>query len=159
MVTETDASAGTSAGGAASAADTAGSFQRDAMQSQVSGQDVHTDERFKVANADSRDIFLWNQKRTGDQAQSFDLESMLRSRRIEDEERSMRLRHAEQGFQRTEREAHSEANQRMRLNYAEGELRLRHADVMLTLRTFSLAETIEEISKQADLVVERLKKA
>ena len=155
----TDADAKTAAAGASSttATDTAGSFQRDIMQSEVKGQDVTTDERYQVSNANAQDLFLWNQKRTGDLSQSFDLESMLRGRRIEDEERGMRLRHAEQTYQQTQQLAHAESQQRMRLNYAEGEQRLRHNDLMVTLRTLSLAETIEEISKQADVILSRIK--
>lgn len=148
MVATADAEVGGAGASSTTSTDSVGSFQRDTMQSEVKGQDVATDERFKVANADSRDLYQWNQKRTGDQAQSLDLESMLRSRRIEDEERSMRLRHVEQTYQQTQQLAHTESEQRLRINYAESELRLRHADVMVTLRTLSLAETIEEISKK-----------
>ena len=76
---------------ATTATDTAGSYQRDIMQSEAKGQDVNVDERYAQGGADARDLFLWNQKRTGDQAQSLDLEAMLRARRIEDEERSQRM--------------------------------------------------------------------
>ena len=59
-------------------------------------QDVNTDERFSVANADNHTMGFTNQKRTYDLHQTLDTDAILASRRQADAEASMRLRHAEE---------------------------------------------------------------
>lgn len=140
MVSKSDAEATQASAGAAGGT----------VSDTVTGQDVHTDERYEVGGADHAEANFRNEKRTYDLHQTLDADALLDKRKHQAKLDSMEIAEREQRLQHQAKVNSIEIHER--------EQSRRHYEDMHSLRFFAsfgfAADTVQEAF--ADMVATRV---